>query len=36
MQIDQLRALLAVVDEGTFEAAAGALGITPSAVSQSI
>ena len=36
MQIDQLRALLAVVDEGTFEAAAGALGITPSAVSQRI
>ncbi len=36
MQIDQLRALLAVVDEGTFEAAAGALSITPSAVSQRI
>ena len=36
MQVDQLRALLAVVDEGTFEAAAGALGITPSAVSQRI
>lgn len=36
MQIDQLRALLAVVDEGTFEAAAGALGISPSAVSQRI
>ena len=36
MQVDQLRALPAVVDEGTFEAAAGALGITPSAVSQRI
>lgn len=36
MQLDQLRALLAVVDEGTFEAAAGELGVTPSAVSQRI
>jgi LysR family transcriptional regulator (chromosome initiation inhibitor) len=33
---DQMRTLLAVVDEGTFEAAATALHITPSAVSQRI
>jgi len=33
---DQLRALLAVIDEGTFEAAARALHVTPSAVSQRI
>lgn len=36
MQADQLRALLAIVDTGTFEAAARALGITPSAVSQRV
>lgn len=36
MRLDQLRALLAVVDHGTFDAAAGALHITPSAVSQRI
>lgn len=32
--LDQLRTLLAVVDEGTFDAAAAALHVTPSAVSQ--
>lgn len=36
MHTDQLRALLAVIDTGTFEAAARALHITPSAVSQRI
>ncbi|MFW5470296.1 LysR family transcriptional regulator ArgP [Knoellia sp. CPCC 206435] len=36
MQTDQLRALLAVVDGGTFEAAARRLHVTPSAVSQRI
>lgn len=36
MQLDQLRSLMAVVDEGTFEAAARRLSITPSAVSQRI
>lgn len=36
MHTDQLRALLAVVDTGTFEAAARALHVTPSAVSQRI
>ena len=36
MQLDQLRALLAVVDHGTFDAAARTLHITPSAVSQRI
>ncbi len=36
MELDQLRALVAVVDHGTFEAAAVALHITPSAVSQRI
>lgn len=33
---DQLTALAACVDEGTFDAAAAALGVTPSAVSQRI
>lgn len=33
---DQLRTLLAVVDEGTFDAAAARLHVTPSAVSQRI
>ena len=36
MQIEQLRALLAVVDRGTFDAAARTLHVTPSAVSQRI
>lgn len=36
MQLDQLRALAAVVDAGTFDEAAGRLGVTPSAVSQRI
>jgi LysR family transcriptional regulator, chromosome initiation inhibitor len=36
MNFEHLRALTAVVDEGTFEAAADALSITPSAVSQRI
>lgn len=36
MHTDQLRALLAVVDTGTFEAAARELHVTPSAVSQRI
>ena len=36
MQSDQLRALLAIVDTGTFDAAARALHVTPSAVSQRI
>ncbi|MFP3466007.1 LysR family transcriptional regulator ArgP [Leifsonia sp. SIMBA_070] len=34
--IEQLRTLAAVVDDGTFEAAAAALHVTPSAVSQRI
>ncbi len=34
MEIDQLRALVAVVEHGTFEAAAASLHVTPSAVSQ--
>lgn len=34
--LDQLRTLAAVVDEGTFDAASVALGVTPSAVSQRI
>ncbi|MSX07571.1 MAG: LysR family transcriptional regulator, partial [Actinobacteria bacterium] len=34
--MEQLRALTAVVDGGTFEAAARALHVTPSAVSQRI
>jgi LysR family transcriptional regulator (chromosome initiation inhibitor) len=33
---DQVRTLLAVVDEGTFDAAAAALRVTPSAVSQRV
>jgi LysR family transcriptional regulator (chromosome initiation inhibitor) len=36
VSVDQLRTLAAVVDEGTFDAASVALGITPSAVSQRI
>ncbi|MFI7585786.1 LysR family transcriptional regulator ArgP [Spongisporangium articulatum] len=36
LQLDQLRALAAVVDEGTFDAAARSLRVTPSAVSQRI
>lgn len=36
MELDQLRALVAVVDHGTFDAAASALHVTPSAVSQRI
>ena len=36
MNLEHLKALVAVVDEGTFEAAADLLRITPSAVSQRI
>ena len=36
LQLEQLRALVAVVDTGTFDAAAGALRVTPSAISQRI
>jgi len=36
MQLDQLSALAAIVDTGTFEAAARSLHVTPSAVSQRI
>lgn len=36
MNFDQLRALTAIVDEGTFEAAADLFGVTPSAISQRI
>ncbi|MDR3080157.1 MAG: LysR family transcriptional regulator ArgP [Streptomyces sp.] len=36
LPFDQVRTLLAVVDEGTFDAAAAALHVTPSAVSQRI
>ncbi len=36
MNFEQLRALLAVVDEGTFEAAADELKVSPSAISQRI
>ncbi|GAB3125474.1 LysR family transcriptional regulator ArgP [Glaciibacter psychrotolerans] len=36
LQLDQLRALLAVVDRGTFDAAARQLQVTPSAISQRI
>lgn len=36
MSLDQLRTLAAVIDEGTFDAAATLLGVTPSAVSQRV
>ncbi|MEU8101262.1 LysR family transcriptional regulator ArgP [Streptomyces rubiginosohelvolus] len=36
LPLDQVRTLLAVVDEGTFDAAANALRLTPSAVSQRV
>lgn len=36
MNLEHLRALMAVIDEGTFEAAADLLRVTPSAVSQRI
>lgn len=36
LPLDQVRTLLAAVDEGTFEAAAERLGVTPSAVSQRV
>lgn len=36
LPVDQVRTFLAVVDEGTFDAAAAALHVTPSAVSQRI
>lgn len=36
LPLEQVRTLLAVVDEGTFDAAAAALHLTPSAVSQRI
>jgi LysR family transcriptional regulator (chromosome initiation inhibitor) len=36
LQLEQLRALVAVVDSGTFDAAASALRVTPSAISQRI
>jgi LysR family transcriptional regulator, chromosome initiation inhibitor len=36
LPLDQVRTLLAAVDEGTFDAAASALHITPSAVSQRV
>lgn len=36
VSLEQLRTLAAVIDEGTFDAASSALGITPSAVSQRI
>jgi LysR family transcriptional regulator, chromosome initiation inhibitor len=36
MQLDQLRALVAIADTGSFEAAATALQVTPSAISQRI
>jgi LysR family transcriptional regulator (chromosome initiation inhibitor) len=36
MPVEQVRTLLAVVDEGTFDAAALALHVTPSAVSQRV
>ncbi|MFZ3474055.1 LysR family transcriptional regulator ArgP [Streptomyces sp. 4.24] len=36
LPVDQVRTLLAVIDEGTFDAAAAALHVTPSAVSQRV
>ncbi|MFS4094436.1 LysR family transcriptional regulator ArgP [Streptomyces sp. AF1A] len=36
LPLEQVRTLLAVVDEGTFDAAAAALQVTPSAVSQRV
>lgn len=36
LPLDQVRTLLAVVDEGTFDSAANALRLTPSAVSQRV
>ncbi|MEU3604685.1 LysR family transcriptional regulator ArgP [Streptomyces sp. NPDC035033] len=36
LPFDQVRTLLAVIDEGTFDAAAAALHVTPSAVSQRV
>ncbi|NUR39861.1 MAG: LysR family transcriptional regulator, partial [Streptomyces sp.] len=36
LPLDQVRTLLAVVDEGTFDAAAAVLRLTPSAVSQRV
>nr|WP_285540704.1 LysR family transcriptional regulator ArgP [Streptomyces lavendulae] len=36
LPLEQVRTLLAVVDEGTFDAAASALHVTPSAVSQRV
>ncbi|MFJ9870491.1 LysR family transcriptional regulator ArgP [Streptomyces sp. NPDC101165] len=36
LPLEQVRTLLAVVDEGTFDAAAAALHVTPSAVSQRV
>ncbi|MFE9444559.1 LysR family transcriptional regulator ArgP [Streptomyces sp. NPDC006602] len=36
LPLDQVRTLLTVVDEGTFDAAAAALQVTPSAVSQRV
>jgi LysR family transcriptional regulator, chromosome initiation inhibitor len=36
MPVDQVRTLLAVADEGTFDAAAAVLHVTPSAVSQRV
>jgi LysR family transcriptional regulator, chromosome initiation inhibitor len=36
LPLDQVRTLLAVVDEGTLDAAAGVLHVTPSAVSQRV
>jgi LysR family transcriptional regulator (chromosome initiation inhibitor) len=36
LPLDQVRTLLAVADEGTFDAAAGVLHVTPSAVSQRV
>src|SRR5438445_3320530 len=36
LPLDQVRTLLAAVDEGTFDAAARALHVTPSAVSQRV